>query len=249
MDSLADRIRARVRGLSCMFVGGTDTTIVEMAGWAGFDFLVLDGEHGTVWNALPNLLLAAASVEVPALVRVLARRPDMISQALDFGANGVLVPGISTIEEAQQAIRAARFAPDGDRGVAFSTRAAQYRRLGGPDYLKTANQQNVVLLQVETLGALQHLDEMLALPGYDGIFVGPTDLSVALGEESRLTERVEQEIQRIVQRAEEAKKPWGLFVGTPERFRRWREAGAYYCSTATPGVISQAFEEWLKASR
>ncbi len=243
---LAERLRRGERGLRGIFLGSPSADLVEMVGWGGADFIVLDGEHGSVWSSLSDLLRAAQAAETPALVRVLKGRPDMIGQALDFGAEGVLVPGIVSVEEAGIALRAARYAPEGDRGLAFSARAAHFGRDAGPEYLTTANRQVTVLLQVETRPAVEHLKEILRLPGLNGVFVGPTDLSVAYGEESRQTERVLAVIEGIRQGAEEAGVPWGLFTPTAENHRQWREKGSWYCATGIGNLIQPALKAWLQ---
>ncbi|NMP21386.1 HpcH/HpaI aldolase family protein [Sulfobacillus harzensis] len=243
---LADRLRRGERGLRGIFVGAPSVDLVEMAGLGGADFVVLDAEHGTVWPAVPELLRAAEAVRVPALVRVLKGRTDMIWQALDFGAEGVLVPGIRSVDEARSALRAARYAPEGERGLAFSTRAATYGYDAGPEFLKKANRQVTVLLQVETRQAVENLKDILKLPGLNGIFVGPTDLSVAYGEESRQTERVVSLIEGIRQEAEQAGIPWGLFAGTAENHRSWRKKGSWYCATGIANLFRPALEAWLE---
>jgi 4-hydroxy-2-oxoheptanedioate aldolase len=179
------------------------------------------------------------------MVRVLARRPDMIGQALDFGADGVLVPGIRTVDEAQTAIRAAHFAPEGERGLAFSSRAAGYGYHGGADFLEAANRHVAVLLQIETREAVDCLEDIVQLSGFDGVFVGPTDLSVAYGDQSRQTDRVIAVIQQIREVAERAGKPWGLFTGTIEGHRSWREQGSWYCATGVPNLMRTALASWL----
>lgn len=243
---LAERLRRGERGLRGIFVGGASADLVEMVGLGGSDFLVLDAEHGPVWSSLPDLLRAAEAVQIPALVRVLKGRPDMIWQALDFGAEGVLVPGVGSVNEAQRALRAARYAPEGDRGLAFSTRAAHYGRDTGPEYLTNANRQVTVLLQVETRPAVERLKDILTLPGLNGIFVGPTDLSVAYGEESRQTERVVSLIEGIRRDAEQAGVPWGLFTGTAENHRLWRNKGSWYCATGIANLFRPALHAWLE---
>ncbi len=245
MKNLAERLRAGDRKMAAIFIGGPSPDLVEMAGLAGADFVILDGEHGPVWSELPHLLRAARAFSIPAIVRVLAGRVDMIGQALDFGADGVLVPGIRTLEEARAALAAARYAPKGVRGLAFSSRAAGYGYQGGPDYLEDSNRRIAVLLQVETKEAVGNLEDLVRLAGVDGIFVGPTDLSVAYGENSRQTEKVRQIIEEIRQRAEEAGIPWGLFVASVESHREWRDRGSWYCATSVSNLMRSALAAWL----
>ncbi len=246
MQHLSIRLQTGERGLRGIFVGGPWADLIEMIGLAGADFVVLDGEHGSVWTELPHLLRAARSVALPALVRVLPRRPDMIGQVLDFGAEGVLVPGIRTVEEAENALASSRYAPDGVRGLAFSARSAGYGYRGGPDYLNTANRNVTVLLQVETREAVKSLPDILRLTGLNGIFVGPTDLSLSYGEQSRQTAKVLNIIEQIRQAAEMAGIPWGLFTGTPDNHREWYDRGSWYCATGVPNLLRPALTAWLE---
>ena len=243
--ALVDRLQAGERGLRGVFIGGPSGDLVEMVGLGGADFVVLDGEHGPVWTELTGLLRAAQAVSIPALVRVLKGRVDMIGQALDFGAEGVVVPGIRTVEEASRALGAARYAPEGQRGLAFSTRAAGYGYHGGAQFLERANRTVTVWLQVETRQAVENLDAILHLPGLDGIFVGPSDLSVAYGDESRQTDRVVAIIDDIRNKAEAAGIPWGIFAGTADNHRGWRDKGSWYCATGISNLIRPALEHWL----
>lgn len=247
--SVTGRIVQGEKGLVCLFVGESGADMVELAGWCGFDAVVLDGEHGMVWSDLPALLRAADAARIAPIVRVLSRRPDMISQALDFGAVGVLVPGIQTVEDAKQAIGAARYTPLGRRGLAYSTRAARYGGRTGPQYFSEAHQNQAVWLQVETVGALDCLVELLGLGGLTGVFVGPTDLSMALGEGGALTPTVEAAIQRVASEATDREIPWGIFTPTADGCRRWRQAGAALVGTAVSSLVRPAFQEFLRVGR
>lgn len=247
--SLTRRIREGERGLVCLFVGESGADMVELAGWCGFDAVVLDGEHGMVWNDLPMLLRTAEAAGIAPIVRVLSRRPDMIGQALDFGAAGVLVPGVHTRDEVQQAIAAARYAPLGRRGLAYSTRAARYGGRTGLQYFTDAHENQAVWVQVETVGALESLPDWLGLAGLSGVFVGPTDLSMALGEGGGLTPKVEAAIHQVATMATAQGIPWGIFTPTAEGCRRWRQAGAALVGTAVSSVVRPAFQDFLRIGR
>src|SRR6187402_2001783 len=152
---------------------------VEMAGWAGWDHCVIDCEHAPIDNAgLPAMLRAA---RIPAYVRVPNSNPESIQGALDNGANGVIVPRLQSAEEARRVVDAARFFPHGKRGVNHMVRAAKYSLEPVAEYLANAAAATRVIVQIETAEALDCVEQIAATPGLDELFIGPYDLSQALG--------------------------------------------------------------------
>lgn len=152
----------------------------EALSLVGFDWMLFDSEHAPVEVASVQGLLQAASTGSSAL----AARPAwndkvLIKKFLDIGTQTLLIPFVENAQEAQAAVAATRYPPDGIRGVAGSTRASRYGQ--AKDYLRHANDQICVLVQVETEAALNNLEAISAVPGVDGIFVGPSDLSASLG--------------------------------------------------------------------
>lgn len=236
------------RGLRGFFVNEASGDLIEMVAYRGIDFVVLDGEHGTVWPALPWLLRTAQGAGLAAMVRVGRRRPEQIGQALDLGADAVLVPGVEEVEEVREAVAAAYYAPVGRRGVAFLTRAARYELDTGPAALEDLNRRVVLLVQIETRPAWEQLDAILAVQGCAGVFVGPADLSVALGHGSAYTPEVAGAIERVAERAEIHRKPWGLFTATADLHAYWRRRGAYFCTTGLGNVLDGGLRAWLAAA-
>ncbi|MDR7522802.1 MAG: aldolase/citrate lyase family protein [Armatimonadota bacterium] len=154
--------------------------VVEVMTSFGPDWLLIDTEHGpTGAERLEDLLRAMKGTEVVPLVRVVANEIWAIKQALDRGAYGVIVPLVNTPEQAQAAVAAAKYPPDGIRGVA-GTRVTRYG-MDLPDYFKDWNEQVLVICQVETTEALANVDQIASTPGVDVLFVGPNDLSANLG--------------------------------------------------------------------
>ncbi|HMA16759.1 MAG TPA: aldolase/citrate lyase family protein, partial [Kiloniellaceae bacterium] len=160
-------------GLWCMIPG---SFVTEALAGAGFDWLLLDTEHSPadVLTVLPQLQ-AAAAYDVATVVRPAANDPVLIKRLLDCGAQSLLIPYVQSAEEARAAVAAVRDPPAGIRGVAGLTRASRFGRVAG--YAKRAEQELCVLVQVETKRSLDAIEEIAAVEGVDGIFIGPGDLS------------------------------------------------------------------------
>lgn len=153
----------------------------EMAGQAGFDWVLIDGEHG-VWDptGVRAQLVALAATNTPAVVRVPVAEDWIIKQALDLGAQTLLLPMIDSAVEARAAVRACRYPPDGVRGMgAALARAGAYGGIG--DYTAGANDQICVLVQAESRAAMDDLAAITAVDGVDGVFIGPADLGADMG--------------------------------------------------------------------
>jgi 2-keto-3-deoxy-L-rhamnonate aldolase RhmA len=154
--------------------------VTEICAMAGFDWLLADLEHGAGGEeALVGQVLAAAAHDVPLIVRVESVERIRVGRVLDLGAAGVMIPRVEDASQAARVARWARYPPDGERGVATYNRACGFG--ARPEALLTANDRVRVVLQIETSGALAEVEEIAATPGVDALFVGPRDLSQALG--------------------------------------------------------------------
>ncbi|WP_372012615.1 HpcH/HpaI aldolase/citrate lyase family protein [Tistrella mobilis] len=152
----------------------------EALSLAGFDWLLFDGEHSPVDVAgVQPLLQAAATGTASAVVRPAWNDKVLIKRLLDIGAQTLLVPFVQSAEEAAAAVLASRYPPHGVRGVAGATRASRYGQT--EDYFAVANREICVLVQVETGEALGRLEEIAAVDGVDGVFIGPSDLAASMG--------------------------------------------------------------------
>lgn len=216
MMSLRGRIEDAAKGqgpsLHGPFLTVPSAMVVEIACAARPDFVCIDMEHGPVsYQDTEHMLRAATVWGVPALVRVCAPDPVAIGQVLDAGAAGVLVPRVSSADEARRAVAAARFPPEGRRGVGPG-RAAGYGRTI-PAYLDAARAQTVVAIQIETIEALDDLDAILAVPGIDLVFIGPGDLGVSLAASGRPTS-LEKAVDLILEKALATGHPAGIFTMT-----------------------------------
>lgn len=213
------------------FMKARDGAFVECSGYAGFDFVILDMEHGPAgFSELQDLIRAAEAGGVVPVVRTFDSSDVAIAKALDAGAKGIQVPQVRSAAEAEAVVKAARFFPEGERGVCRFVRAAHYSATHRSDYFREAN-QSLIVLQVEGEQAVGELDAILKVKGFDILFVGPYDLSQSLGVPGQVSHpRVLEAIQVIAEKARAAGVVLGLFCDTPESAAFWKKYGIQYLS-------------------
>ena len=227
----------------------SDPAMVETIGHAGMDFIILDLEHGP--NDIVNLgeLIRAAQVSGMAPV-VRVGSYDQIGRALDLGAVAVQIPHVNSAAQAREIVDAARFAPDGHRGVCRYVRAAAYGVTEKQRYFREANEA-VVIAQVEGIEGLGNLAEILGVPGIDVIFVGVYDLSQSLGVTGQVDHPdVEAALRDVVTQCREKAIPVGTFVETPETTRKYRDMGInYLCYSVDVGLLADAVKGVVETVR
>lgn len=215
------------------FMKSLDPAFVEIAGLSGFDFVILDQEHGPATTTdLTNLIRAAEVSRTASIVRVPGVDAEAISKALDCGASGVQVPNVTDASDIQKVIEAARF-PDkgGSRGACRFVRAAEYSKMLGSTYFRYEGNMPLIVIQVEGTEAIDNIEEILTQPGYDILFIGPYDLSKSLGVPGDVEHpKVLAAIEGIVSIAKQSGKCLGIFADTPEAAVRWKNAGVRYIS-------------------
>jgi len=160
-----------------------DPQLAELFGLAGFDFYMLDAEHGLLdFAQVVNVIRACERVNMTPLVRVGSKDPKLVLQHLDAGMMGVMMPGLESVEDIKMLIDAVKYPPLGKRGMGL-TRASGYVAIGddGVDYINFANEQTMVIPQFEDAALLDGFEEMISQPGVDVVVVGPRDLSLNMG--------------------------------------------------------------------
>jgi 4-hydroxy-2-oxoheptanedioate aldolase len=223
--------RDRLSEKSCfgIFSKTVDSALVEATGLSGLDFIVLDTEHGPAGlETLHHHVRAARLSGLAAVIRVRGVDPQAIGAALDTGADGVQVPNINTPEQARAAIEAARFHPRGQRGVCRFVRAASFGSEDKANYFRQSNNK-LLVLQVEGLEGVKNLDAILALEGFDVLFVGPYDLSQSAGRPGEVNApEVVELIEAIAVKARAKGVLLGAFCDTPDSAGRLKAAGFNY---------------------
>jgi 4-hydroxy-2-oxoheptanedioate aldolase len=215
-NHLKQQLDSGQAALGIWAVLGSEVT-ASVAGPLGFDWILMDAEHGILDAEGAIALVPFAQHETcTRLIRVPgATDTGLFKRVLDMGFEGVLVPQIHSAREVREVVSACRYPPDGQRGIA-SQRAHGYG-LEFDEYLAQANRETLVLVQIETAEAVENIEEILTVDGLDGVFVGPADLSAALGVHGDPEAPVLVEtIARILQAAQAAGKPAGIYARSPE---------------------------------
>lgn len=225
--------------------------LTEIIGLIGFDFVVIDMEHGPVdMGVAENMVRAAEIAGVTPFIRVTHNSPHLILRALDIGALGVHVPEVSDAHEGKAVVASVKYAPQGQRGLA-GVRAAKYGLKDSlPEYAAAANQQTMVIVHIEDVKAVENLDALLAVEGIDVYFLGPTDLSNSLGipgqsKDPKVIGLVEDSIKQIAG----AGKIAGCIAADVETARRYTELGARYIASHAIGFMAGASRQFLEELR
>lgn len=211
-----------------IFINTGCPEMVEICGQTGFNFIIIDNEHGS-WDGEHNshMIRAAETFDTIPLVRVSgADDEDQIKHILDLGAAGIVVPGIKNAEDARTAIRNAKFTPMGDRGACPYVRANRYTGIS-ENYYEKSNRETTVMLMIEGVDGIENFDEIIGVEGVDVIFFGPYDLSVSLGIPGQTDdERVSGTIKKLILRAKEYNIKTCMLGIYAEDTNKWFDCGA-----------------------
>ncbi len=244
-----EALAASDRPLVGMWVCSGSSIAAEICAGAGLDWLLIDMEHST--NNLESVLhqlQAAAAYPVSSLVRVPTNDTVIIKQVLDLGAQNLLVPMISSADEAREAVEAVRYPPRGVRGVgsAFS-RSARWARI--PGYLNDADDHVSLFVQVESAAGVEAAAQIAAVDGIDGIFVGPSDLAASMGYIGEQTHpEVVDAVLRTFDAVHGAGKPVGVNAFDPERAKSYLDSGAEYILVGADVTLLARGSEHLTAT-
>jgi 4-hydroxy-2-oxoheptanedioate aldolase len=219
----------------------------EVIADAGFDWILLDTEHSP--NEIPGLLSqlqALARGTATPVVRPAWNDAVLTKRVLDIGAQSVLLPYVQNVDEARQAVASTRYPPGGIRGVAAAARASRYGRV--TDYLKKADSEMCVLVQVETRAALDQLEAIAAIDGVDGVFIGPSDLSASFGHVGNPQHPdMQKTLEDAVKRLKAVGKPAGILTTNEEEARRYIGWGYLFVAVGSDiGLLARGAEMLAK---
>lgn len=207
--------------------------VAEALGHAGFDWGLLDMEHSPLdVMEIVQLLQALSSTKMTPVVRVPSHDAVLVKRVLDAGATTLMFPFVQSAEDARRVVASTRYAPEGVRGVSPMSRASHYGT--SFNYLRTANQQMGVIVQLETVHAVDHLEEIAAVRGVDALFIGPSDLSAHMGHLGDLQHpEVMDVMAEAAMRARAVGKPIGALGHVPEAVAQYRAAGFDFLAVAS----------------
>ena len=220
------------------FLGLPDNSAAEIAAGAGFDWLLIDQEHGAFeLAAVLRHLQVLAAYDVAPIVRAASGDPTLLKKLLDVGAQTLVIPMVDTAEQAADLVQAVRYPPQGIRGIGTSmARAARWNQV--PGYATTANDEICLIVQAETSLSLSNLDAILAVEGVDGVFIGPSDLSASMGHVGNPGHPdVVTAIDNTLQRISAAGKYAGVFCMNPELAKHYIAQGANFMAIGTDTMI------------
>ncbi len=208
------------------FVALPSPGLVEALGYAGLHFVIIDMEHGAATlEKVEDLLRAADVAGTLPFVRVPAQRPDLVSRVLDCGAAGIVMPMVETASDLERAIAAMRFPPRGRRGMAPSVRAGAYGFLSMADFLHWSS-ETLLIAQIETVRAVENIDEIVATGGMDVVFIGPADLSTSYGVPGDASHpSVAEAIDRVIEKCQALGRPLGTIAADAAGAERWVRRG------------------------
>ncbi len=228
-----------------------DPTLAEFIALQGWDFIVFDGEHGTIEPGhMENLVRAAEVRGVTPIARAATNLPHVILRMMDTGAHGVHVPWVNSGAEAEQVVQSVKYYPRGIRGLA-SSRAADFG-MGGPlkDAVTHINRESLVIVHIETIEAVNRIDEYLAIPDLDVLFIGPTDLSHSLGLPGEKTHPdVLAAMMRVVEAVVPTNIALGIMVSSPAEAKEWQGRGLRYITIGLEGLMRGACQSYLSGAR
>jgi 4-hydroxy-2-oxoheptanedioate aldolase len=222
--------------------------MTELLALAGFDFLVLDAEHGFFSiESIEAMVIAADGAGIPAIVRVPSCAAAEVGRSLDAGAAGILFPRGDGCAAVRAAIESAKYPPDGKRGLG-GVRANRYGTQPLDRFVREANERSTIIAQIETAGALAELAAIAAEPGLDVLYVGPNDLTQALGVPGHYEDpRYKEALQKITRQAKTSGKAAGIMLGRADQIPPLRELGFTFFTTSDRTLVLESARAWRKA--
>jgi 4-hydroxy-2-oxoheptanedioate aldolase len=222
--------------------------VAELLALAGFDFLVLDAEHGFFSiESIAAMVIAADGAGIPAIVRVPSCAAAEVGRSLDAGAAGILFPRGDGCAAVRGAIESAKFPPEGKRGLG-GVRANRYGSVPLDRFVKESNARTVMVAQIETAGALAQLQDIAAEPGLDVLYVGPNDLTQALGVPGQYGDsRYREALGTIARQAKTSGKTAGIMLGGADQIPALLETGYRFFTTSDRTLVLESARTWRAA--
>jgi 4-hydroxy-2-oxoheptanedioate aldolase len=225
---------------------------VEILGHTGWDFAVLDMEHGVFDFAdVEHMIRAARCAGITSLIRIPEPNPSYVMRAVDAGAEGVQIPQVETAELATLMSQAARYFPEGKRGLCSFVRATGYSTILPEEHMATSNKEVLTVLHIEGERAVSDIKAIVEIPGIDVIFLGPWDLSQSLGIPGKTRDpRLVEVMEKVILACKERGIVSGMFVRYVDEAKHWIERGVQYMMLSTDaGLLVQVSRERIEALR
>ena len=232
METVKQRLRNGELVLGTIISEVRNPHIAYMLAQCGFEFFIIDNEHGTYDSeTVSNMIAAARGAGIAAIVRIPEIRRETILKPLDSGAAGLLVPQVNTVEQAEEVIHHSKYPPAGNRGVALRRATNMYARVNAAEYLQKANEDTFIAVQAESEQAIKNIDAIAAVDGVDCVFVGPFDLSVSLGIPGQVNHPREVEaIDKVLAACRNHRRASGIQLFEPDPLIEWIRKGVRFAT-------------------
>lgn len=250
MKDIINKFKSKLNGdgVVGVFSKTCDPGFIEILGYAGADYVIIDLEHGpNSVESVQNLIRGAQASGIMPIVRVKESCASVMGEVLDIGAGGIQVPQITTKADAERVMARTKFSPLGERGVCRFVRAAKYSAKDRFEYFKDENEK-VTILQIEGQEGINNIDDILTVDGIDVLFIGPYDLSQSLGVPGEIDNPiVEEKMLEIIGKCREKNITVGTFVDTPDNAIKWKKLGVKYISYSVDmGIFYDAMSDIIK---
>ena len=224
---LKARLRRGEHLLGTMVTTFTSVDLPKVLQVCGFDFIVIDCEHGSfTTREVADLIAVSRAISLPAAVRIPELRREHALKFTEMGANGLLLPNTESAEQASQLVDFTKYAPLGHRGVSLSRPHTDFQKQDGKQYMARANDENFLMCQIESREGVRHIGEILAVDGIDIALIGPNDMSQDYGILGQFDNpEIVDAFHRVIAAAQENGKFCGVHFGSSGPLKKWLGSG------------------------
>ena len=227
MASLKERLRNGEQVLGTMVTTFASPDIAKILQVCGFDFLIVDCEHGSfTTREVANIIAVARGIGMPALVRIPEMRREHALKFMEMGASGLLLPNTESAEQAKMLVDCTKYAPLGHRGVSLSRPHTDFKKVSGAEYMSTANDETILMCQIESRKGVENVEEIIAVDGIDVAFIGPNDMTQDYGILGQFTHPdIVAAFEKIIAAAKANGKWAGAHFGGAAPLKPWLKKG------------------------
>lgn len=227
MTGLKERLRTGDRVLGTMVTTFANPNIANILQSCGFDFFIIDCEHGAfTTDEVGNIIAVARGIGLPVLVRIPEMRREHALKIMEMGAVGLLLPNTETADQARMLVDCAKYAPMGHRGISFARPHTDYKKMDWIEYMRRANQETILMCQIESRRGVENIDEIMAVDGIDLGLIGPNDMTQDYGILNQFHDpQIIAAFKRVIAAAKANGKWAGVHFAAAEHLRPWLGLG------------------------
>lgn len=249
MSDLKEKIYNNEIVLGTMLSEVYTPNIVRVIRSGGFEYIIIDSEHGYFdYSQIASIISVCNGFKIPILVRVPNGERESITKVLDMGADGLLIPMVNSSEDAKKVVQYSKYTPIGRRGISTTRAHTDYNPSKLTEYMEYANKKTLILVQIETIQALENAESIISVNGIDALIVGPNDLAADMNKQGEFdTEAMNNAIKNIASVARRARKFSGIVSSSIDYLHYCRDNGmTIFCCNSEVGMIKKASRQIVK---